>query len=62
MLIPHPILYGAALTIIVITIIGVAVGRYPILCMKRATIALSGATLLIVIGAISLDDAYAAPT
>ncbi len=60
MLIPHAILYGAALTIIVITIIGVAIGRYPVLRMNRATIALSGATLLIMIGAISLDEAYAA--
>jgi len=44
--------------IIVATIIGVAVGRYPWLRMNRATIALTGATALIVIGAIPLEDAY----
>jgi Na+/H+ antiporter NhaD/arsenite permease-like protein len=49
-----------ALLIIVITIIGVAVGRYPWLHMNRATIALVGATILIIIGAIPLERAYAA--
>lgn len=49
-----------ALIIIIITLIGVAVGRYPWLRMNRATIALVGATLLILVGAISLDEAYAA--
>ncbi len=51
---------GAGLAIIVITLIGVAVGRYPGLHMDRATIALVGATALMVIGAISLEQAYAA--
>src|SRR5262245_43835122 len=49
-----------ALLIIVITIIGVAIGRYPWLHMNRATIALVGATILIIIGAIPLERAYAA--
>ncbi|HAJ37220.1 MAG TPA: anion transporter [Chloroflexi bacterium] len=49
-----------ALLIIVITLIGVAVGRWPWLRMNRATIALTGATALIAIGAISLEEAYAA--
>lgn len=48
-----------ALPIITLSLIGVAVGRYPWLRMNRATIALVGATLLVVIGAISLDQAYA---
>lgn len=52
--------YWLALVIIVISIIGVAVGRYPFLRMNRATIALAGATLLMVINAIPLTAAYAA--
>ena len=48
------------LVIILWTLIGVAIGRYPWLRMNRATIALVGATLLIALGAISLADAYAA--
>lgn len=50
---------GAALGVVIVTIIGVAIGRYPFLRMNRATIALAGATLLMAIGAISLDQAYA---
>lgn len=50
---------GVASAIIVITLIGVAIGRYPRLRMNRATIALVGATLLIGIGAIPLERAYA---
>src|SRR5687768_7410548 len=52
--------YWLSLAIIVATIIGVAVGRYPFLRMNRATIALTGATALIVLGALTLDEAYAA--
>jgi Na+/H+ antiporter NhaD/arsenite permease-like protein len=44
--------------IIVVTLIGVAVGRYPWLKMNRATIALVGATLLIGFGLMSLEQAY----
>lgn len=50
----------AALVLIGLTLVGVAVGRYPWLRMNRATIAFAGAVALIVIGAISLDEAYAA--
>ena len=46
--------------IVIVTLVGVAVGRYPWLRMNRATIALVGATLLIIVGAISLDQAYEA--
>jgi Na+/H+ antiporter NhaD/arsenite permease-like protein len=54
------IVYWLSLTIIVATLIGVAVGRYPFLRMNRATIALTGATALIVLGALTLEEAYAA--
>ncbi len=50
----------AALILIGVTLVGVAIGRYPWLRMNRATIALVGATALILSGAISLDEAYAA--
>ncbi len=53
-----PFLDVAALTVIGVTIVGVALGRYPFLRMNRATIALAGATLLMAMGAVSLDDAY----
>ena len=52
--------YWLALLVILLTIIGVAVGHLPLLRMNRATIALTGAILLIVLGAISLEDAFAA--
>lgn len=48
------------LILIGVTLVGVAVGRYPGLRMNRATIALVGATALAAIGAISLEEAYAA--
>lgn len=47
-------------TIVVVTLIGVAIGRYPWLKMNRATIALVGATLLVGIGALTLEEAYRA--
>jgi Na+/H+ antiporter NhaD/arsenite permease-like protein len=50
----------AALVLIALTLVGVAIGRYPWLRMNRATIALVGATALILSGAITLDEAYAA--
>ena len=50
----------AAGVIIVVTLVGVAMGRYPALKMNRATIALVGATLLVALGTLSLDEAYAA--
>jgi Na+/H+ antiporter NhaD/arsenite permease-like protein len=46
--------------VIVVTLIGVAIGRYPALKMNRATIALVGATVLVALGTLSLDDAYRA--
>lgn len=49
-----------ALLVILLTIIDVAVGQLPGLRMNRATIALTGAVLLIVIGGISLEEAFAA--
>src|SRR5688572_17721588 len=52
------ITYWLSLLIIVATIVGVAVGRYPFLRMNRATIALTGATTLIVLGALTLEQAY----
>lgn len=48
------------LIIIIITLAGVAAGRYPILRMNRATIALVGAAVIIMLGSINLEDAYAA--
>lgn len=49
-----------SLFVIVVTIAGIAAGRYPHLRMNRATIALVGAATLAAIGAISADQAYAA--
>jgi Na+/H+ antiporter NhaD/arsenite permease-like protein len=43
-----------------VTLIGVAVGRWPWVRMNRATIALVGATVLIALGAIPLESAYRA--
>ncbi len=43
-----------------ITLVGVAIGRWPGLKMNRATIALVGATVLIAIQAITLEEAYRA--
>jgi Na+/H+ antiporter NhaD/arsenite permease-like protein len=48
------------LPLVLLTLIGVAAGRYPHLRMNRATIALVGATALMLVGAISLEQAYAA--
>jgi Na+/H+ antiporter NhaD/arsenite permease-like protein len=55
-----PALNWPVALIIAVTLVGVAVGRYPWLRMNRATIALAGATLLILVGAITLNQAYAA--
>lgn len=46
--------------LVTVTLIGVAIGRYPWLKMNRATIALVGATLLVAMGALTLDEAYRA--
>lgn len=50
----------AAGSVIGLTLVGVAIGRYPALKMNRATIALVGATFLVALGALSLEEAYAA--
>lgn len=49
-----------ALAIIVLTLVGVALGRLPWLRTDRATIALSGAVALVGLGCMPLDAAYAA--
>lgn len=48
----------AAAVVIVVTLVGVAIGRYPSLKMNRATIALVGATLLVALGTLTLEEAY----
>jgi Na+/H+ antiporter NhaD/arsenite permease-like protein len=50
----------ATAVIVAVTLVGVAVGRWPWLKMNRATIALVGATVLIAIGVIPLEQAYRA--
>jgi Na+/H+ antiporter NhaD/arsenite permease-like protein len=46
--------------IIVLIMVGIAIGKYPVFRMNRATITLIGATLLILTKAISLQEAYSA--
>ena len=46
--------------VIAVTLIGVAIGRYPKLRMNRATIAFVGAVVLVLTGALSLDQAFSA--
>lgn len=48
----------AAGGVIAVTLVGVAVGRYPALKMNRATIALVGATSLVALGVLDLEQAY----
>jgi len=50
----------ATALIVAATLVGVALGRWPFLRMNRATIALVGATVLIAIGVIPLEQAYRA--
>jgi Na+/H+ antiporter NhaD/arsenite permease-like protein len=50
----------ATAAIVVITLVGVAIGRWPWLKMNRATIALVGATVLIALGVIPLEQAFRA--
>lgn len=52
------LLQWIATIIVFITLVGVAIGRYPWLRMNRATIALVGATALMIVGAIPLQVAY----
>ncbi|MBM3853672.1 MAG: anion transporter [Verrucomicrobia bacterium] len=50
----------ATLVIATVTLVGVAIGRWPWLRMNRATIALVGATGLLTLGVISLEQAFRA--
>lgn len=49
----------AAAVVIVATLVGVAIGRWPWLKMNRATIALVGATGVVALGTLTLEEAYA---
>lgn len=51
---------GATALIAGLTLIGVAIGRWPGLRMNRATLAFVGATLLLALGVIPLEAAYRA--
>lgn len=51
---------AAALVIFVATYLGIALGRLPYLRIDRAGIALVGASLMVGVGAISLDQAFKA--
>jgi Na+/H+ antiporter NhaD/arsenite permease-like protein len=46
--------------LVVLSLIGIAIGRFPAVRMNRATIALVGATLLVLTGCLRLETAYAA--
>lgn len=46
--------------VIVLSLVGIAVGRIPRLRMNRATIAFSGAAFLVALGALSVEEAFAA--
>ncbi len=48
------------LGIIVFSIAGIAIGSYPTFRMNRSTIALVGSTLLLLIGALTIDEAFRA--
>jgi Na+/H+ antiporter NhaD/arsenite permease-like protein len=51
---------GLRIAIVVLTLAGIALGAIPGLRMNRATIAVVGATLFIVTGGLTLDEAYRA--
>jgi len=51
---------GLRIAIVAVTLAGIALGAIPGLRMNRATIAVVGATLLIVSGGLGVDDAYRA--
>jgi Na+/H+ antiporter NhaD/arsenite permease-like protein len=46
--------------LVVLSLVGIAIGRFPSFRMNRSTIALVGATLIVLTGCISLEQAYAA--
>ena len=51
---------AVGLGVVLATLVGVAIGRYPWLRMNRATIALVGATLVVALGVLPLDAAFGA--
>lgn len=55
-----PLAYGGGVVAIVGTLAAVAIGRLPGTKMNRATIAFTGAVLLVVLGSLTLDQAFAA--
>jgi Na+/H+ antiporter NhaD/arsenite permease-like protein len=54
------LVFAVSALVILLTIAGVAIGRYPGVRMNRATIAVVGATALVGLGTLSLDHAYQA--
>jgi Na+/H+ antiporter NhaD/arsenite permease-like protein len=46
--------------LVVLSLVGIAIGRFPAFRMNRATISLVGATLIVLTGCIRLEQAYAA--
>lgn len=48
------------LGIIILSLVGIALGSYPSFRMNRSTIALVGATALMIIGALTVEDAFKA--
>lgn len=50
----------ATAVIVALTLVGVAIGRWPVFRMNRATIALVGATVLMALGVIPLERAFLA--
>lgn len=55
-----PALSFLAPWIVIATLVGVALGRYPWLRMNRATMALAGAAALALTGGLTLEEAYSA--
>lgn len=58
-MIPAIYLPWVTLAIVAVTIVGIAMGRVPLLRADRATIVLLGAALLLLCGALTLEQAYA---
>jgi Na+/H+ antiporter NhaD/arsenite permease-like protein len=52
--------FAVSALVILLTLAGVAIGRYPGVRMNRATIAVVGATALVGLGTLSIDQAYQA--
>ena len=58
MKLPDSLASTGSLLVILLTLAGVAIGRYPGVRMNRATIAVVGATALVALGALSLEQAF----